>query len=52
MPAVTDTPPVAVREDVPDIEAVLDDELPARTVDRNQLIATWNLRHFGGLTEE
>ena len=30
----------------------LDEELPAKELDRNLLIATWNIRAFGGLTEK
>lgn len=52
MPAVTDRPPPAIREDLAHLEAVLDEELPARRMDQNLLIATWNIRHFGGLTEQ
>ncbi|MEF8841151.1 MAG: endonuclease/exonuclease/phosphatase family protein [Haloarculaceae archaeon] len=54
MPHVTDTPPEDVREDLRLLEERLDDPavLPPRVLDRTLLIATWNLRHFGGLTEE
>lgn len=51
MPVITDPPSPDVAADLQRLDAVLDEELPARTVDRNLLIATWNLRHFGGLTE-
>jgi hypothetical protein len=26
--------------------------IPPKTLDRNLLIATWNIRHFGGVTEK
>lgn len=52
MPAVTDTPPPAVQADLEALEATLKQELPSRALDENLLIATWNLRHFGGLTEK
>lgn len=50
MPHVTDTPP-AVQRDLQGLREALDDRLPARTLDRTLLIGTWNVRHFGGLTE-
>ena len=52
MPRITDTPPEPVREDLRLLESALDDALPPRVLDRSLLIGTWNLRHFGGLTEK
>lgn len=52
MPHITDTPPEAVQRDLDGLRTALDDRLPARTIDRTLLIGTWNIRHFGGLTEE
>ena len=52
MPHVTDTPPEAVREDFQLLDGALDESLPPRILDRSLLIGTWNLRHFGGLTEK
>jgi len=52
MAHVTDTPPADVRADLDALRADLDTELPAKELDRNLLVATWNLRHFGGLTEK
>lgn len=52
MPHVTDTPPPEIRDDLAGLERALDDALPPRTIDRTLLIATWNLRAFGGLTEK
>jgi endonuclease/exonuclease/phosphatase family metal-dependent hydrolase len=34
-----------------EVELRLDADIPARRVDRNLLIGTWNLRAFGGLTD-
>ena len=34
------------------LRAALDERLPAKRLDRNLLIATWNIRAFGDLTEE
>ena len=52
MPRVTDTPPDEVLEDLRLLGDALDDALPPRVLDRTLLIGTWNLRHFGGLTEK
>jgi endonuclease/exonuclease/phosphatase family metal-dependent hydrolase len=52
VPHVTDTPPAAVQRDLQGLREALDDRLPARTLDRTLLIGTWNVRHFGGLTEQ
>ena len=52
MPDVTDTPPAAVSRDLDALRGALDREIPAKALDRNLLIATWNVRHFGGLTEQ
>ncbi len=50
MAEITDTPPEEVRAELAALRDVLDDEIPAKTVDRNLLIGTWNIRCFGGLT--
>lgn len=52
VPRITDTPPEPVREDLRLLDAALDESLPPRVLDRNLLIGTWNLRYFGGLTEQ
>jgi endonuclease/exonuclease/phosphatase family metal-dependent hydrolase len=52
MPHVTDTPPSEVQEDLAGLERALDECVPPRTIDRTLLVATWNVRAFGGLTEK
>lgn len=52
MPNVTDKPPSDVQADLETLAANLDETLPPRIIDRNLLIATWNIRAFGGLTEK
>jgi endonuclease/exonuclease/phosphatase family metal-dependent hydrolase len=52
VPHVTDTPPGAVTRDPDGLRDALDQRLPARTLDRNLLIGTWNIRHVGGPTEQ
>jgi endonuclease/exonuclease/phosphatase family metal-dependent hydrolase len=51
-PSVTDEPPPHVEEELTGLRAALDETIPAKILDRNLLIGTWNLRAFGGLTEE
>lgn len=52
MPTVFDIPPQGVTAELDRLQAALDEELPAKALDRNLLVATWNLREFGGLTEK
>ncbi|SFR63465.1 endonuclease/exonuclease/phosphatase family protein [Halogeometricum limi] len=52
MPHVTDDPPTEIARDLDALVETLDAELPPRTLDRNLLVATWNIRGFGGLTEK
>jgi len=52
MPTILDTPPPEVASDVAGLRAALDAALPPRVLDRNLLIATWNLRAFSDLTEK
>ncbi|MGH2805723.1 MAG: endonuclease/exonuclease/phosphatase family protein [Actinomycetota bacterium] len=51
-PSVTDDPPPHVAEELTALRAALDETIPAKVLDRNLLIGTWNLRAFGGLTDE
>ena len=44
--------PAAVRNELATLRAALDAQVPSRQMDRNLLIATWNIRSFGGLTEK
>ncbi len=52
MPLITDTPPPKVAEELVALRADLDARIPSKQMDRNVLVATWNLRQFGGLTEK
>jgi len=47
--SIFDTPPPAVREDLAGLRASLGRSIPSKTPS-NILIATWNIRKFGGLT--
>ena len=52
MPHVTDELPTDFKADIDRLKNALEGALPARTLDDNLLIATWNIRAFGGLTEK
>ena len=49
---VTNEPPEEVSSDLARLRSALDEDLPAKALDRNLLIATWNIRAFGDLTEK
>jgi hypothetical protein len=51
MAAVTDLPPARVRTVLSDLRQALDETVPAKVVDRNLLVGTWNIRAFGDLTD-
>jgi endonuclease/exonuclease/phosphatase family metal-dependent hydrolase len=53
--AVATQPPEEVAADLAQLRSALDDPeqgVPAKVLDRNLLIATWNVRAFGDLTEK
>ncbi|MFD1686737.1 endonuclease/exonuclease/phosphatase family protein [Halobellus litoreus] len=52
MVTVTDTPPPPIQRDEDALSTALDEAIPPRIYDRNLLIATWNVRAFGGLTRK
>jgi endonuclease/exonuclease/phosphatase family metal-dependent hydrolase len=52
MPQITDLPPAYVQEELKALRAALDETIPARQMDRNLIIATWNIRAFGDLTRK
>ncbi|MDV7403016.1 hypothetical protein RZS08_66950, partial [Arthrospira platensis SPKY1] len=41
-----------VQEELKALRAALDATIPARQMDRNLIIATWNIRAFGDLTRK
>jgi endonuclease/exonuclease/phosphatase family metal-dependent hydrolase len=46
-------PPEHVLEDIRALSQSLDlSPIPPKSLDRNLLIGTWNIRHFGGITEK
>ena len=48
----TEPPPEEVLADLAQLRSALDEEVPAKALDRNLLIGTWNIRAFGDLTEK
>jgi len=47
-----ENPPSEVIEDLERLKSYLDDHVPAKHLDRNLLIATWNIQKFGDLTKK
>jgi endonuclease/exonuclease/phosphatase family metal-dependent hydrolase len=52
MPAITDPPPSDILAELGTLRATLDRAVPAKVLDNNLVIATWNIRGFGDLTEK
>lgn len=52
MPTINDNPPAAVEANLKLLEADLDAKIPSKKLDKNLLIATWNIRAFGDLTRK
>jgi hypothetical protein len=52
MPEITAPLPEDVLMDLARLRSTLDEDVPAKALDRNLLIATWNIRAFGDLTEK
>jgi len=46
------SPPLDVRADLAALRASLDLAIPPKTLDRNVLVATWNIRAFGRVTQQ
>ena len=49
-PKITDPPPARIAAELKKLEDQLDRDVPAKRLDRNLLICTWNIRAFGDLT--
>lgn len=52
MSTIYDTPPKEVQQDLELLKQDLDQKIPTKQLDRNLLIATWNIRVFGNLTRK
>lgn len=52
MPNILDQPPKEIATNLENLANDLDAKIPAKKLDRNLLVATWNIRAFGGLTRK
>lgn len=52
MPSLADALPEDIEAEVADVRKALDETIPSKRLDDNLLIATWNIRAFGDLTEK
>jgi endonuclease/exonuclease/phosphatase family metal-dependent hydrolase len=52
MNSITDIPPSDVQDNLNLLKTDLDSKIPSKQLDRNLLIATWNIRAFGNLTRK
>jgi endonuclease/exonuclease/phosphatase family metal-dependent hydrolase len=52
MSNITDVPPLEILNELNNLRAQLDRDVPLKVFDRNLLIATWNIRAFGNLTKK
>lgn len=52
MPTILDVPPFEILENLRLLSEDLDAKIPSKKLDKNVLIATWNIRAFGDLTRE
>ncbi len=52
MPSLQETAPASIQADKIALNQALDQVIPPRIIDKNLLIATWNLRAFSSLTEK
>jgi endonuclease/exonuclease/phosphatase family metal-dependent hydrolase len=48
--SITEVPPDEVRDELATVRGVLDGAVPAKVLDFNLLVGTWNIRAFGDLT--
>ena len=52
MSTIYDPLPLEVQENLAKLKGDLDEKIPSKELDRNLLIASWNIRAFGNLTRE
>lgn len=52
MPKILDTPPIEVQKNIEKLKLDLDNKIPFKKLDKNLLIASWNIRAFGNLTRK
>jgi endonuclease/exonuclease/phosphatase family metal-dependent hydrolase len=49
---ILEAPPEEIEQELIKLQQELDNEIPKKSLDKNLLIATWNIRAFGDLTEK
>ena len=52
MSTIYDPLPLEVQDNLAKLKADLDEKIPSKELDKNLLIASWNIRAFGNLTRE
>ena len=52
MPNILDRPPIEVQKNLEKVRLDLDKVIPSKKLDKNLLIASWNIRAFGNLTRK
>jgi len=52
IPEITDKPHSEIADELTELRSTLDENIPAKMLDKNILIATWNIRAIGSLTEK
>ncbi|MBU2996788.1 endonuclease/exonuclease/phosphatase family protein [Cellulophaga baltica] len=52
MATIFDTPPLEIQKNLNNLKEDLDAKIPAKKLDKNLLIASWNIRAFGNLTRK
>jgi len=52
MPDLLAEPPLYVQRDLKRLTTALDQQIPARELEQNLLVATWNIRAFGNVTKK
>jgi endonuclease/exonuclease/phosphatase family metal-dependent hydrolase len=52
MPSITDNPSKEITENIKNLVNDLDGKIPPKKLDKNLLIASWNIRAFGNLTRK
>jgi len=52
MVEITDDAPASVEDELRELRTELDDRIPAKWLDHNLLIGTWNIRCFGNVTKK
>ena len=51
-PEITNPPPRAILAELTKLRAELDEKIPAKQLDKNLLVASWNIRGFGNVTKK